>query len=181
MRWAVAQLREQSGFDIWPCTLVHARKSEALAYLRGFTAGTRTGYKAVAQDENSFRAQLVDAVKLVQRVSPSWKQAWFRFIAANVEGRYDPTGHTTEFLVSFIELLGAQSLQAMEAQSLQDDNSWQSGGNLQSADVVSGGGYGKCRRLNRKTRVESPLTAPAKASGERARPMPPTIKKWSEC
>ena len=89
-------------------------------------------------------------------MSPSWEQAWSRFVAANGEGRYDPEEHTTEFLVSFIELLGAQGLQAMKAKSWQGDSSWQSGGNLRGADVAGGGGCGKRRRLNRKT---SPLAA----------------------
>lgn len=52
--------------------------------------------------------QIAEAVKLGQRVSPSWKAAWARFCEVHGNGVYDPAKHQKDFLQSFFELLGSQ-------------------------------------------------------------------------
>lgn len=51
--------------------------------------------------------ELADAIKLGQRVSPSWKAAWVQYGKAYGNGTYDPSKHTKDFLVSFFEWLGS--------------------------------------------------------------------------
>lgn len=54
-------------------------------------------------------AELGQIVKAGQRVSPAWKAAWVQFATEQGGGKYDPTKHTKEFLVSFLEWLGSSA------------------------------------------------------------------------
>lgn len=53
--------------------------------------------------------ELAEAVKLGQRVSPSWKAAWASYAQAYGNGMYDPSKHTKDFLISYLEFLGQGS------------------------------------------------------------------------
>mmetsp|Transcript_84004 Transcript_84004/g.166838 ORF Transcript_84004/g.166838 Transcript_84004/m.166838 type:complete len:279 (+) Transcript_84004:77-913(+) len=58
--------------------------------------------------------ELAEVVKIGQRVSVSWKNAWVSFCKLRGNGVYDPLKHPKEFLQSYLEFLGNQGQNALQ-------------------------------------------------------------------
>eukprot|EP00420_Gonyaulax_spinifera_P038635 CAMPEP_0197877984 /NCGR_PEP_ID=MMETSP1439-20131203/6498_1 /TAXON_ID=66791 /ORGANISM="Gonyaulax spinifera, Strain CCMP409" /LENGTH=239 /DNA_ID=CAMNT_0043497363 /DNA_START=87 /DNA_END=806 /DNA_ORIENTATION=+ len=58
--------------------------------------------------------ELAETVKIGQRVSASWKNAWVMYCDLKGNTVYDPIKHTMEFLQSFLEYLGAQATASLQ-------------------------------------------------------------------
>eukprot|EP00927_Polykrikos_kofoidii_P052131 TRINITY_DN45915_c0_g1_i1.p1 TRINITY_DN45915_c0_g1~~TRINITY_DN45915_c0_g1_i1.p1 ORF type:complete len:262 (+),score=41.52 TRINITY_DN45915_c0_g1_i1:73-786(+) len=86
--------------------------------------GGQDSKRSAPQPRNSpvpGQPELAEAVKLGQRMSPSWKAAWARYAEVNGNGLYDPAKHPKDFLVSFFELLGSQAGVALGVASEGDE------------------------------------------------------------
>uniref|UniRef100_A0A7S4RB83 Uncharacterized protein n=1 Tax=Alexandrium monilatum TaxID=311494 RepID=A0A7S4RB83_9DINO len=62
--------------------------------------------------------ELAQAVKLGQRASPAWKAAWVGYCQRHGHARFDPTRHTREFLLTFLDFAGSQGYSALHATQL---------------------------------------------------------------
>jgi len=58
--------------------------------------------------------ELAEVIKIGQRVSVSWKNAWVLFCKEKGNGVYDPVKHQKEFLQSYLEFLGAHGANALQ-------------------------------------------------------------------
>jgi len=75
--------------------------------------------------------ELAEVIKIGQRVSASWKNAWVLFCKVKGNGVYDPLKHPKEFLQSFLEFLGAHG-----ANGLQDPHATFTMSTLSQATMV---------------------------------------------
>lgn len=76
------------------------------------------GWRAQGQsqgfvDPEHGKGDLAEVIKTGQRFSSGWKTAWVLFCQLQGVAKYDPTKHSKEFLLSFLELLGSQATLAM--------------------------------------------------------------------
>lgn len=73
------------------------------------TGASRPGTKALPQ-----QPELAEMVKVGQRASNSWKNAWVLYCKLKGNAIYDPLKHSEEFLKAFFEFLGAQGAIALQ-------------------------------------------------------------------
>mmetsp|Transcript_25999 Transcript_25999/g.81633 ORF Transcript_25999/g.81633 Transcript_25999/m.81633 type:complete len:245 (+) Transcript_25999:60-794(+) len=67
------------------------------------------GMKGGGRGGGQEQPDLAEAVKVGQRVSPSFKAAWVGFCQMQNHKTFDPSRHTKEFLSSYFEYIGEQA------------------------------------------------------------------------
>lgn len=83
--------------------------SALAAAMQASNAASRPLPKALPEQH-----ELAEVIKIGQRVSVSWKNAWVLFCKVKGNGVYDPLKHPKEFLQSYLEFLGAHGTTALQ-------------------------------------------------------------------
>jgi len=85
-------------------------QSDAAQHTGGFV-------KAVGYSKSAGVDQLAEMVKVGQRASPSWKQAWVAYCEQAGTKFFDPSKQDPKFLTEFFEFLATSALGCMQSQA----------------------------------------------------------------
>jgi len=105
-------------------------------------------------------AELAEAVKVGQRASATWKQAWALYCEQYCGGVYDPMKHSQEVLQAFLDHLGHNGTQALQFSS--------------ESKAAWGGGW---QPPAKRPRTGTPSAAPALGGGDGVATLAARIKE----